>query len=306
MSSPPVTPSNIAEETPTDEDVPLFPPHVPTPYSSAHVTERVNLRHRSLPKSSPSTAAPSASHPSPASSDHTTTSSGSSSSIPKPSDEKIPAAGQTKPANDKKPPAEEGEEEGGMFECNICLDTASSPIVTLCGHLYCWNCLSRWMHSNSRNGNTCPVCKAGIEKDKLIPIYCKGKTEDPRNTVQEERPAGQRPEAVPRPGFGGFNPFFGGLPGAQFNVGGANVHFSAGFGPLGLLFPLLGMGMQYMTGNGAAPGVAGANAGRPAGAGVGAGRNADARMAQVVAQQAFISRIFLLISALVFVAIVLY
>jgi hypothetical protein len=22
------------------------------------------------------------------------------------------------------------------FECNVCLDTVSSPVVTLCGHLY--------------------------------------------------------------------------------------------------------------------------------------------------------------------------
>ena len=24
------------------------------------------------------------------------------------------------------------------FECNICLEMASNPVVTLCGHLYCW------------------------------------------------------------------------------------------------------------------------------------------------------------------------
>ena len=29
------------------------------------------------------------------------------------------------------------------FECNICLELASSPVVTLCGHLYCWPCLYR-------------------------------------------------------------------------------------------------------------------------------------------------------------------
>ncbi|KAJ3029509.1 UNVERIFIED_CONTAM: hypothetical protein HDU68_011902 [Siphonaria sp. JEL0065] len=203
------------------------------------------------------------------------------------------------------------------------LDMASSPVVTLCGHLFCWPCLSRWIASATRNSNTCPVCKAGIEKDKLIPIYCKGKTDDPRNTVEEERPAGQRPEAVPQPGFFGnglgggmngmeFNPFFGGLPGAQFNLGGTNIHFSAGFGPLGLLFPLLGMGYNYFRGSGVGgQGIGGATTpgvgGRGAGVGIPGGATGhDARLAQVVAQQAFISRVFLLISALVFVAIVLY
>jgi hypothetical protein len=29
------------------------------------------------------------------------------------------------------------------FECNICLELASQPVVTLCGHLYCWPCLYR-------------------------------------------------------------------------------------------------------------------------------------------------------------------
>jgi E3 ubiquitin-protein ligase RNF5 len=31
-----------------------------------------------------------------------------------------------------------------VFECNICLELASEPVVTLCGHLYCWPCLYRW------------------------------------------------------------------------------------------------------------------------------------------------------------------
>jgi RING-type zinc-finger len=29
------------------------------------------------------------------------------------------------------------------FECNVCLELASEPVVTLCGHLYCWPCLYR-------------------------------------------------------------------------------------------------------------------------------------------------------------------
>ena len=29
-------------------------------------------------------------------------------------------------------------EKESCFECNICLDTACNPVVTQCGHLFCW------------------------------------------------------------------------------------------------------------------------------------------------------------------------
>jgi hypothetical protein len=35
------------------------------------------------------------------------------------------------------------ENDAGLFECNICLEMAKEPIVTLCGHLFCWPCLFR-------------------------------------------------------------------------------------------------------------------------------------------------------------------
>lgn len=28
-----------------------------------------------------------------------------------------------------------------QFDCNICFDAARDPVVTQCGHLYCWACL---------------------------------------------------------------------------------------------------------------------------------------------------------------------
>ena len=30
------------------------------------------------------------------------------------------------------------------YECNICYEVATEPVVTMCGHLYCWPCLYRY------------------------------------------------------------------------------------------------------------------------------------------------------------------
>ncbi|KAM0912056.1 hypothetical protein ACQ4PT_013056 [Festuca glaucescens] len=46
------------------------------------------------------------------------------------------------------------------FECNICLDAAKEPVVTPCGHLFCWPCLYQWLHGHSTHSE-CPVCKGG-------------------------------------------------------------------------------------------------------------------------------------------------
>lgn len=94
-----------------------------------------------------------------------------------------------------------GLEDSSAFECNICLELSKEPVVTLCGHLYCWPCLYRWMQVQSYC-RACPVCKAGVEIEKVIPIYGRG-TETAAN-IQEAvklqpvppRPVGQRPAAV--------------------------------------------------------------------------------------------------------------
>ncbi|XP_010533245.1 PREDICTED: E3 ubiquitin-protein ligase RNF185 [Tarenaya hassleriana] len=131
--------------------------------------------------------------------------------------------------------------DSGNFECNICFDLAQDPIVTLCGHLFCWPCLYKWLHLHSRSGE-CPVCKALIEEEKLVPLYGRGKSStDPRSKSVPgievpNRPSGQRPETAhpPEPsnnfahhrfGFmGGFAP----VASARFG----NFTFSAGFGGL--------------------------------------------------------------------------
>ncbi|XP_078501979.1 E3 ubiquitin-protein ligase RNF5 isoform X2 [Lissotriton helveticus] len=93
---------------------------------------------------------------------------------------------------------------GATFECNICLDTARDAVISLCGHLFCWPCLHQWLETRP-DRQECPVCKAGISRDKVIPLYGRGSTsqQDPRLKTPP-RPQGQRPEPESRGGFQSF------------------------------------------------------------------------------------------------------
>lgn len=103
------------------------------------------------------------------------------------------APGLTKPAEETPFP----EEDSSPFECNICLELAKDPVVTVCGHLYCWRCLYRWY--SEQGANTCPVCKAGLDVSKVIPIYCRDADapSDGKEAIPD-RPQAQRPLPVAR------------------------------------------------------------------------------------------------------------
>ena len=97
---------------------------------------------------------------------------------------------------DRKPDDAGVEGADQRFLCAICLDTVSDePVVTRCGHLYCWPCLYHWLapgmlpgeaaaafgtHDWRRNQGggarsdgrrCCPVCKMACTVDSVIPIY---------------------------------------------------------------------------------------------------------------------------------------
>ncbi|XP_053717877.1 E3 ubiquitin-protein ligase RNF5 [Synchiropus splendidus] len=109
----------------------------------------------------------------------------------------------------------ERERDRATFECNICLETARDAVISMCGHLFCWPCLHKWLETRP-NMQQCPVCKAGISREKVIPLYGRGSSsqEDPRLKTPP-RPQGQRTEPEARggmfPGFGntGFHMSFG-------------------------------------------------------------------------------------------------
>ncbi|XP_076909910.1 uncharacterized protein LOC143567349 [Bidens hawaiensis] len=74
------------------------------------------------------------------------------------------------------------EHKGGFFDCNICFNMASEPVVTYCGHLFCWPCLYRWLHLHS-DVKECPICKGEMTIKTITPIYGRG---NPTRVVEED------------------------------------------------------------------------------------------------------------------------
>ncbi|KAJ2490417.1 hypothetical protein IWW37_003158 [Coemansia sp. RSA 2050] len=178
---------------------------------------------------------------------------------------------------------------GDEFSCNICFDTATDLVLTICGHLFCWSCLVQWLERSA----TCPVCKAGCDRDKVIPVYGRGREEkDPRhNPNLPNRPAGQRPPPPARQHnqLFGFDPF--GVPGSFHGMGRVGGAGGAVFvGGLGLLPALMGF-TTFSTGHiGNLP----------------IGSNGAGSSPQPVGQQAFGSRVLMMLAAMILMSILFY
>lgn len=89
-------------------------------------------------------------------------------------------------------------DEGSFFDCNICLDLAREPVVTCCGHLFCWPCLYRWLHLHS-DAKECPICKGEVTIKNVTPIYGRGSIkhvpEDNSSLKIPQRPQARRVES---------------------------------------------------------------------------------------------------------------
>ncbi|EEF39344.1 uncharacterized protein LOC8260850 [Ricinus communis] len=99
----------------------------------------------------------------------------------------------------KKGDVEKGNGNGGsFFDCNICLELATDPVVTSCGHLFCWACLYQLLHVDS-DSKECPVCKEEITIKNVTPIYGRGsnarKTPEDLNIQIPLRPQARRVES---------------------------------------------------------------------------------------------------------------
>uniref|UniRef100_A0A8C4DRR1 RING-type E3 ubiquitin transferase n=1 Tax=Dicentrarchus labrax TaxID=13489 RepID=A0A8C4DRR1_DICLA len=123
-----------------------------------------------------------------------------------------PASGSTAATDNASPgssssTAADGGNQDSTFECNIYLLA-----------------VTHWLETRP-NRQVCPVCKAGISRDKVIPLYGRGSTgqQDPREKTPP-RPQGQRPEPENRGGFQGFG----------FGDGGFQMSFGIGAFPFGI------------------------------------------------------------------------
>ncbi|KAL2923877.1 E3 ubiquitin-protein ligase RMA1H1 [Bienertia sinuspersici] len=90
-------------------------------------------------------------------------------------------------------------EEGSFFDCNICFDLAREPVVTCCGHLFCWPCIYRWLHIHS-DAKECPVCKGEVTLKNVTPIYGRGthvhEPEEDAGIKVPVRPTARRVESL--------------------------------------------------------------------------------------------------------------
>ncbi|KAL0533260.1 hypothetical protein IC582_030476 [Cucumis melo] len=91
-------------------------------------------------------------------------------------------------------PKATGNKMGSFFDCNICLDVAKDPILTCCGHLFCWSCFYQlsYVHSNAKE---CPECQGEVTDTSIIPIYGHGNG----NRAQKSKPNDSGLKVPPRP-----------------------------------------------------------------------------------------------------------
>jgi hypothetical protein len=110
----------------------------------------------------------------------------------------------------ERPTLSRQDSKGGIdsrFCCNICLEAVVEPVVTQCGHLYCWPCLYRWlapgMYPDERAAlglsshldypvdsscRVCPVCKAPSSVPALVPIYVRAHASTPQKNDSDDAP----------------------------------------------------------------------------------------------------------------------
>lgn len=68
-------------------------------------------------------------------------------------------------------------EDSSLTQCSICLDEFVAPRITKCGHLFCYSCILRHLHSSKKSDECknaiiaqCPCCYHWTSQDDLRPV----------------------------------------------------------------------------------------------------------------------------------------
>ena len=51
-------------------------------------------------------------------------------------------------------------------KCTLCLEPMKDPSVTTCGHMFCWTCITNWIHERPE----CPLCRQGTLGQHVLPL----------------------------------------------------------------------------------------------------------------------------------------
>jgi len=76
--------------------------------------------------------------------------------------------------NDQEEEEEEKKGNKNSVICVLCYDTLTNPSITSsCGHLFCWDCIMRWLNrsSNQSSSSSCPICRSDISINSIIKLH---------------------------------------------------------------------------------------------------------------------------------------
>lgn len=128
------------------------------------------------------------------------------------------------------------------WHCPICKEELKSPVVTPCGHIFCWPCFRKYLQNEEEVVKVCPICSKPVDVDKVVPIY--GQTNQSKDKEVPPPPKPERVETEEEIRGRNQNNFFN-----QNN----NFNFEFGLFPFGAGFGFTyrnGVGFQAHGGNG--------------------------------------------------------